>query len=81
MSVIRHPDAGYDIAKETAKEYGLDLSIRIKNSQLLVMNGFLILNSTFIICICQFQYFIASALIIFIRRNFNFRSLTINTAI
>ena len=30
MGVIRHADAGYDIAKETAKEHGLNLEDRIK---------------------------------------------------
>lgn len=30
MGVIRHADAGYDIAKETAKENNLDLSERLK---------------------------------------------------
>jgi urocanate hydratase len=29
MGVIRHADAGYDIAKETAKEYGLDINDRL----------------------------------------------------
>lgn len=28
MGVIRHADAGYDIAKETAKKYGLDLDLK-----------------------------------------------------
>jgi urocanate hydratase len=30
MGVIRHADAGYDIAKDTARRYGLDLSARLK---------------------------------------------------
>jgi urocanate hydratase len=30
LGVIRHADAGYELAKETAKEYGLDLSGRLK---------------------------------------------------
>jgi urocanate hydratase len=30
LGVIRHADAGYDIAKETAKKHGLDLSERLK---------------------------------------------------
>lgn len=30
MGVIRHADAGYDIAKETAKEFHLDLNERLK---------------------------------------------------
>ncbi|MBL0273147.1 MAG: urocanate hydratase [Chitinophagaceae bacterium] len=30
MGVIRHADAGYDLAKETAKTYNLDISDRIK---------------------------------------------------
>jgi urocanate hydratase len=29
MGVIRHADAGYDIAKETAKEFGLSLNDRL----------------------------------------------------
>jgi urocanate hydratase len=29
MGVIRHADAGYDIAKETAKEHGLDINDRL----------------------------------------------------
>jgi urocanate hydratase len=31
MGVIRHADAGYDIAKETAKEHGLDLADKLKS--------------------------------------------------
>ena len=34
IGVIRHADAGYGIAMDTAKEHGLDLSDRIKNSEL-----------------------------------------------
>ena len=30
MGVIRHADAGYVIAKETAKEYNLDIADRLK---------------------------------------------------
>ena len=30
MGVIRHADAGYEIAKETAKEYGLDINDEFK---------------------------------------------------
>ncbi|MFL9484093.1 urocanate hydratase [Chitinophagaceae bacterium LWZ2-11] len=30
MGVIRHADAGYDIAKDTARKFGLDLSERLK---------------------------------------------------
>jgi len=29
IGVIRHADAGYEIAKETAKEFGLDLNERL----------------------------------------------------
>jgi urocanate hydratase len=29
MGVIRHADAGYELAKETAKENGLDLQDRL----------------------------------------------------
>ena len=29
MGVIRHADAGYEIARDPAKEYGLDLKERI----------------------------------------------------
>jgi len=29
MGVIRHADAGYEVAKETAKEHGLDLESRL----------------------------------------------------
>jgi urocanate hydratase len=29
MGVVRHADAGYEIAKATAKEHGLDLAIRL----------------------------------------------------
>jgi urocanate hydratase len=31
MGVVRHADAGYEIAKETAKQHGLDLLERLKN--------------------------------------------------
>ena len=31
MGVIRHADAGYEVAKETAREHGLDLNERLKN--------------------------------------------------
>ena len=31
MGVIRHADAGYDIAKDTARRYGLDLNERFNN--------------------------------------------------
>jgi urocanate hydratase len=31
IGVIRHADAGYEIAKETAKEFGLDLNERLHN--------------------------------------------------
>jgi urocanate hydratase len=34
IGVIRHADAGYEIAKETAAKNGLDLEDRIKNSEL-----------------------------------------------
>jgi urocanate hydratase len=34
IGVIRHADAGYGIAMDTAKEHGLDLSDRIKNLEL-----------------------------------------------
>lgn len=30
MGVIRHADAGYDIAKDTARKYRLDVSVRLK---------------------------------------------------
>jgi len=30
MGVIRHADAGYDIAKETAKSHNLDIDERLK---------------------------------------------------
>lgn len=30
MGVIRHADAGYDIAKDTARQYGLDIAARLK---------------------------------------------------
>ena len=30
IGVIRHADAGYEIAKETAKEFGLDINQRLK---------------------------------------------------
>ena len=30
MGVIRHADAGYDIAKDTARKFGLDISARLK---------------------------------------------------
>jgi urocanate hydratase len=30
MGVIRHADAGYDIAKDTAKNNGLDLNDRLE---------------------------------------------------
>ena len=30
MGVIRHADAGYDIAKDTAREFRLDLKERLK---------------------------------------------------
>jgi len=30
MGVIRHADAGYEIAKETAKEHSLDIKARLK---------------------------------------------------
>jgi urocanate hydratase len=30
MGVIRHADAGYEIAKQTAKENGLNLADRLK---------------------------------------------------
>jgi urocanate hydratase len=29
MGVVRHADAGYEIAKETAKQHGLDLYARL----------------------------------------------------
>jgi urocanate hydratase len=29
MGVIRHADAGYEVAKETARAHGLDLDSRI----------------------------------------------------
>ncbi|MDA1112601.1 MAG: hypothetical protein O3A86_08805, partial [Bacteroidetes bacterium] len=29
MGVVRHADAGYEIAKETAKQHGLDLAQRL----------------------------------------------------
>jgi len=29
MGVVRHADAGYEIAKETAKKHGLDLAARL----------------------------------------------------
>jgi urocanate hydratase len=29
MGVIRHADAGYEVAKETARTYGLDLDSRL----------------------------------------------------
>jgi urocanate hydratase len=29
--VIRHADAGYDIAKETSGKYGLDIEYRLGN--------------------------------------------------
>jgi urocanate hydratase len=31
MGVVRHADAGYELAKETAKKHGLDLAERLKN--------------------------------------------------
>jgi urocanate hydratase len=31
MGVVRHADAGYEIAKETAKQHGLDLAERLKS--------------------------------------------------
>ena len=34
MGVIRHADAGYDIAKETADKNGLNINDRIKNAEL-----------------------------------------------
>ena len=30
MGVIRHADAGYDIAKDTARKFRLDLNSRLK---------------------------------------------------
>ncbi len=30
MGVIRHADAGYDIAKDTARQHGLDITRRLK---------------------------------------------------
>jgi urocanate hydratase len=30
MGVIRHADAGYDIAKDTSRKFGLDISERLK---------------------------------------------------
>ncbi len=33
MGVVRHADAGYEIAKETAKQNGLDILERLKNSK------------------------------------------------
>ncbi len=33
MGVVRHADAGYEIAKETAKQHGLDLLERLKNAE------------------------------------------------
>lgn len=30
MGVIRHADAGYDVAKDTARKFGLDISARVK---------------------------------------------------
>jgi urocanate hydratase len=33
IGVIRHADAGYEIAKETAKEFDLDLDERLKSSK------------------------------------------------
>jgi urocanate hydratase len=30
MGVVRHADAGYELAKETAKKHGLDLAERLK---------------------------------------------------
>ena len=33
IGVIRHADAGYEIAKETAKEFDLDLDKRLKSSK------------------------------------------------
>jgi urocanate hydratase len=31
MGVVRHADAGYEIAKETAKQHGLDILERLKS--------------------------------------------------
>jgi urocanate hydratase len=33
MGVIRHADAGYDIAKDTARKHRLDLKDRLNNSK------------------------------------------------
>jgi urocanate hydratase len=33
MGVIRHADAGYEIAKDVAKKYHLDLNVKLKNTQ------------------------------------------------
>jgi urocanate hydratase len=30
MGVIRHADAGYDIAKDTARQHGLDIAEKLK---------------------------------------------------
>jgi urocanate hydratase len=30
MGVIRHADAGYDIAKDAAKKFGLDINDRLE---------------------------------------------------
>jgi urocanate hydratase len=30
MGVIRHADAGYDLARDTARQHGLDLGERLK---------------------------------------------------
>jgi urocanate hydratase len=30
IGVIRHADAGYDIAKDTSRKYGLDIQQRLK---------------------------------------------------
>ena len=33
LGVIRHADAGYELAQKTAKEHGLDLGERLGNSE------------------------------------------------